>query len=106
MHDASDPIPEPTEPVVTPRDYQLETLDKSREYYKKYDKGLLEWPCGLGKTYESLLISKDYFHTSLMIGVYFINLISQWLIYLKLFYPKIPILVVASSYPKNASYTL
>ena len=92
-------------PKINPRDYQSETLDKSREYYETHDKGLLEWPCGLGKTFESLLISQDYFRTSLMIGVYFVNLISQWLRSLKRFYPKIPILVVASSYPKNASYT-
>jgi len=87
-----------------PRPYQVETLEKSRDYYKTNDKGLLEWPCGLGKTYESLLISQDYVKTSLMIGVYFVNLISQWLTSLKEFYPEMPILVVASSYPKDSSY--
>lgn len=98
------PLPKPL-PNINPRDYQSDTLEIAREYYKTHDKGILEWACGLGKTFESLLISQDYFHTSLMIGVYFVNLISQWLRSLKRFYPEIPILVVASSYPKNAAYT-
>jgi superfamily II DNA or RNA helicase len=41
---------------IIPRDYQLEIYDK----FKNINRGIIALPCGMGKTYCSWLIGKDY----------------------------------------------
>ena len=41
---------------ITPRDYQLEIYNE----FKNKDKGIIALPCGMGKTYCSWLLGKDY----------------------------------------------
>ena len=81
---------------VTIRDYQQEGKDLSVEHYREHDKGILNWVCGLGKTYESLYISTDYLHNHLLIGIYRKNLASQWINAILKFYKNYPILLVGS----------
>jgi len=78
------------------RDYQQEGKDSAGEYYIENDKGILNWVCGLGKTYESLYISTDYFNSHLLIGIYRKNLASQWINAILKFYKNYPILLVGS----------
>ena len=44
------------ENIIIPRDYQLEAVDK----FKNLDKGILQLFCGMGKTYTSILIAKEF----------------------------------------------
>ena len=78
------------------RDYQQEGKRLAGEYYRENDKGILNWVCGLGKTYESLYISTDYFNSHLLIGIYRKNLASQWINAILKFYKNYPILLVGS----------
>jgi len=42
--------------IIEPRDYQLEIY----KYFKNIQRGIISLPCGMGKTYCSWLIGKDY----------------------------------------------
>lgn len=42
--------------IIIPRDYQLEIVDK----FKNINEGILQLFCGMGKTYTSLLIAKEF----------------------------------------------
>jgi len=86
------------------RDYQLEIKDKSYEYYKYNDKGILNWCCGLGKTKMGCVISSIYIKNYLLIGVFSLGLIEQWIDELKLYYDK-PILIIGSKIGNNESTT-
>lgn len=66
-----------------PRDYQNEIIQKSYEYLKNNDKGLLIMPCGIGKTLISLWISSEILNKmllkkSILIGVPNKLLLQQW----------------------------
>ena len=46
--------------IFVPYTYQLECVNKFNEYYKDNNNGILQMPCGCGKTYTSFLISEPY----------------------------------------------
>ena len=80
-----------------PRDYQNDIINKSIEYFKNNNKGLLVIPCGVGKTLISLWIAQQLNSKTILIGVPNNNLLDQWekVVY-DLFY-KIPILTVSGN---------
>ena len=76
------------------RDYQIE--DKIMNWFDEYDKGILNWICGLGKTITSLYISKKYVKNYLLIGLNNLGLFGQWIYSIRKFYD-LPILCICSS---------
>ena len=46
--------------IFVPYSYQLECLEKFNEYYKTNNNGILNLPCGCGKTFTGFLISENY----------------------------------------------
>lgn len=63
---------------IRPRLDQIEIIEKSVDYFKIYDKGILELICGLGKTLISLWIAEKLKVNSILIGVFSRELIKQW----------------------------
>ena len=55
--------------TITPKDYQLEVLNKIEDFYNKNKIGKLLWFCGLGKSIMSLLIAKKLKFKKIIIGV-------------------------------------
>ena len=76
------------------RDYQKE--EKIMNWFDEYDKGILNWICGLGKTITSLNISKKYVKDYLLIGLNNLGLFGQWIDSIRKFYD-LPILCICSS---------
>ena len=76
------------------RDYQ--TDEKIIDWFDEYDKGILNWICGLGKTITSLYISKKYVKDYLLIGLNNLGLFDQWIDSILKFYD-LPILCICSS---------
>jgi len=76
------------------RDYQIE--DKIINWFDEYNKGILNWICGLGKTITSLNISKKYVKDYLLIGLNNLGLFGQWIDSVVKFYD-LPILCICSS---------
>ena len=48
------------ENIIVPFDYQVEAQNKITEYLKNNNRGILNLPCGTGKTYISYLSSQQY----------------------------------------------
>jgi len=46
--------------ILVPYNYQLECLDKFTKFYENNNNGILQMPCGCGKTFTSFLISEKY----------------------------------------------
>ena len=46
--------------MFIPYSYQLDAVEKFNIYYKDNSNGILQMPCGCGKTYTSFLISESY----------------------------------------------
>ena len=46
--------------LFVPYSYQLECVEKFNDYYQNNNNGILQMPCGCGKTYTSFLISENY----------------------------------------------
>ena len=46
--------------ILVPYNYQLECLDKFNKFYENNNNGILQMPCGCGKTFTSFLISEKY----------------------------------------------
>ena len=65
-------------PAFTPRDYQHDIINKSIEYYKTNDKGVLVLICGVGKTLLALWISVQLNVNKILIGVPNTLLLKQW----------------------------
>ena len=63
---------------LVPRDYQEETLTKLIEYYKSNDIANLLWPCGIGKTFEGLYVTKNLGAKKILICAPSIHLLNQW----------------------------
>jgi len=55
--------------LITPKDYQMEVLNKIEKFYQENNIGKLIWFCGLGKTIMSLLIAKKLKFKKILIGV-------------------------------------
>ena len=64
---------------ITLYDYQNECFKKAIEKYLTYDKLMLNWTCGLGKTIMSLKISSYYVSNRLLVAVPSTLLLKQWL---------------------------
>ena len=84
-----------------PRNYQLVIINKTINYYKNNDKGLLILTCGLGKTLISLWIAEKLKLNSILIGVPGTELLNQWFIYVKKIFTSYKILVVNKDIEKN-----
>ena len=84
-----------------PRNYQLVIINKTINYYKNNDKGLLILTCGLGKTLISLWIAEKLKLNSILIGVPGTELLNQWFIYVKKIFNSYKILVVNKDIEKN-----
>lgn len=82
------------------RNYQSNIYNnKSQAHYRIYDRGIINWACGLGKTITSLFISTDYVNNKLFIGLPNTAIIKQWLATIATItkYTTFKILVVASN---------
>lgn len=53
----------------SPRDYQKNIIDKSCDWFRNNDKGILVLPCGVGKTMISLWITQQLRCNTVLIGV-------------------------------------
>ncbi len=66
-------------PVLQPRPYQEEIINKSLKHYQEVDnKGLLVLMCGVGKTLISLWITQRLNANKILIGVPNLLLLKQW----------------------------
>jgi superfamily II DNA or RNA helicase len=63
---------------INPRDYQEKIIKESIDYYRNNDNGVLNLPCGLGKTYLSLFIIRELKMRKILIGVPNLELLKQW----------------------------
>ena len=79
-----------------PKDYQRVIIQKSYEYFRTKDKGLLIIPCGVGKTLVSLWITQELNLNTILVGVPNILLLKQWRNVINIIFPDIPYLVVSS----------
>lgn len=82
--------------AYTPRDYQIDIINKSVGYFKINDKGLLVLPCGSGKTVISLWIAKMLVVNNLLIGVPNLELLSQWKHVVKKIFPNFSCLQIGN----------
>jgi predicted helicase len=76
------------------RDYQLQIIDKSVEYFKINNKGVLVLPCGVGKSLISLRITQKQNSNTIIIGVPSILLLEQWKKYIFVLFEDFPCLFV------------
>lgn len=60
------------------RDYQTAIKQASIEHFANNDKGILELPCGVGKTPISFWIGKDLGKITFLVGVPNTQLLKQW----------------------------
>lgn len=79
-----------------PFDYQKIIIDTTIEYFLKENKGILNIPCGVGKTLTSLWISDKIKNDKIIIGVPNIELLEQWEFDVKDMFPNHYILKVQS----------
>lgn len=49
-----------TKSTIIPYDYQLEAINKFKNHYENYNRGILSLPCGCGKTFISFNIAINY----------------------------------------------
>jgi len=76
------------------RDYQLQIIDKSVEYFKINNKGVLVLPCGVGKSLISLRITQKQNSNTIILGVPSILLLEQWKKYIFVLFEDFPCLFV------------
>jgi len=65
-------------PKYTPREDQIEIINKAFQYFIINDKGLLVLICGIGKTLISLWITQRLNSQTILIGVPNLLLVEQW----------------------------
>jgi superfamily II DNA or RNA helicase len=80
----------------TPRQDQIEIIEKSVAHFTDHDKGLLTLICGVGKTLISLWISQALNSRSILIGVPNKLLLKQWEKIVKILFQDIHCLIVSS----------
>ncbi len=78
-----------------PRDYQMEIINKSSDYFQNNKKGLLIIPCGVGKTLISLWITYKLNSNTILIGVPNKLLLKQWYNIIYILFKNIPCLIVS-----------
>jgi predicted helicase len=81
--------------IYIPRNYQTEIIQKSVEYFKTNQKGLLILPCGVGKTLCSLWIATVLNTNTIVIGVPNRELLNQWRTSVSILFPNVPVLIVS-----------
>ncbi len=64
---------------IIPRDYQVDILNDSIRYFENETKGILNLPCGIGKTLISLFIINKLILNRILIFIPSIPLSNQWL---------------------------
>lgn len=74
--------------IKTPFEYQTEIINESLDFFKNNNKGILNLPCGSGKTLISLWIAEHLAAKTIVIGVPSIALSKQWLKNIMVQYPK------------------
>ena len=84
-----------------PRDYQIEIIDKSIEYFQRHDKGILALICGTGKTLISLWVALSMTAQTIVVGVPNVLLIEQWKESILIVFPNIKVLIVAGNTTTN-----
>ncbi len=77
------------------RDYQMEIINKSSDYFQNNKKGLLIIPCGVGKTLISLWITYKLNSNTILIGVPNKLLLKQWYNIIYILFKNIPCLIVS-----------
>lgn len=82
-------------PIVPRGEHQVETFDKIINYYKDSSQCVVNWTCGLGKTFLALWIL--YHYKKVLIGVPSVLLIRQWIKEIKRYFPHIEILAITAS---------
>jgi superfamily II DNA or RNA helicase len=81
-----------------PRKDQTIIIEKSIEYFEKYDKGMLVLMCGVGKTLISLWVSHRLKSNTILIGVPNKLLLKQWEYKIKETMQNFPYLIVSSKH--------
>ena len=81
--------------IYNPRDYQEIIINKSYEYFKINEKGLLIIPCGVGKTLISLWITQELNSNTILIGVPNKLLLKQWEEVICVLFQSVPYLIVS-----------
>jgi superfamily II DNA or RNA helicase len=77
------------------REYQKQAITEAQKLYITSNNLLINWACGLGKTYVALTISKLYMRNYMLIGVPSSLLVKQWVKVIITMY-NLPIFIVAS----------
>ena len=80
-----------------PRDYQIEIIDKSIEYFQHHDKGILALICGTGKTLISLWTALRMHAKTIVVGVPSVILTEQWKESILSIFPGVEILIVGGA---------
>ena len=80
-----------------PRDYQIEIITKSIEYFQHHDKGILALICGTGKTLISLWTTSRMHAKTIVVGVPNVLLIEQWKESILSIFPGVEILIVGGA---------
>lgn len=81
----------------TPRQDQIETIEKSVEHFTHHAKGMLTLICGVGKTLISLWISQKLNFQTIVIGVPNRLLLKQWEQMINELFQETPYLLVSLS---------
>lgn len=84
---------------IKARDYQKKT--ELLNYYKNNDKGILNWCCGLGKSFMTLLYIEHYNFNKILIGVPSIILQEHWEDEIKKYFNNYKIIFVGGNKCKN-----
>jgi superfamily II DNA or RNA helicase len=80
-----------------PRDYQIEIICNSIEYFKHHDKGILALICGTGKTLISLWTAFRMHAKTIIVGVPSVILTEQWKESILSIFPEFEILIVGGA---------
>jgi superfamily II DNA or RNA helicase len=83
--------------VPVPREYQREIIEATVSHLHNHGKGILEIPCGVGKTYIALWVGKELCETTVLVGVPNTQLLNQWKDRVETLFPDRPILVVSGN---------
>jgi len=83
------------------REYQTEIINKTIKYFDDNNRGILVLPCGTGKTLISLWIAKQINANKIIIGVPNIQLLMQWIIYIKKVFFNYEILKIFENITEN-----
>ena len=84
-------------PKYTPREDQIEIINKAFQYFIINDKGLLVLICGIGKTLISLWITLRLNSQTILIGVPNLLLVKQWKVVISELFPTFKYLIVSGN---------